>query len=60
VVLDELYLLGVDHIAAHHHLLDAAVLGHLKDVEGAGEIERHHLMAMSVNVLLHGLGPGHE
>jgi len=58
VVLDELYLLGVDYIAAHYYLLDAAVLGHLEDVESAGEIERHHLMAVSVNVLLHGLGPG--
>jgi len=60
MVLDQPYLPGVNHIAAHHHLLDASVFGHLKDVQRAGEVERHHLMTVSVDVLLRGLGPSDE
>jgi len=58
VVLDQPYLVGVDNVAAHHHLLDASVCGHLEGVQRTGEVERHHRMPVSVDVLLRCLGHG--
>lgn len=59
-MVDKLYLLRIGCIASRHHLLNAAVFGHLEDLQRAAHIERHDIVAVSLNLLLHALGHGHE